>query len=118
MDYYSVRFTVICIVDGAAIPEMGYTLDVQVHIAQAEDYKDAFAQALAIGRNEEQTYKNGDGKDVVWRLKEIEYVRKLGPVVTGREISSRFEEYHPDKPLSICERFHPEKSTPTTDDES
>ncbi|OUS24524.1 hypothetical protein A9Q99_24310 [Gammaproteobacteria bacterium 45_16_T64] len=117
MNYYGVRISVICVVDDEVIPEDGYTLDVQVHIVEAKDYEEAFSNALVIGKQQEQTYKNDSGNDVVWRLKEIEYIRKLG-VVTGVEISSRFEGYFPDSTLDVQTSFNPENSEPITDDES
>ncbi|NNF97861.1 MAG: DUF4288 domain-containing protein [Desulfobacteraceae bacterium] len=115
MNYYSVRIAVIGIVDDGVIPDDGYTQDIQVHVVRAEGFDEAFDKALEIGRSQERCYQNEDGHSVIWRFKEIEYVRNLGQQVVGVEISTRFESYFPIKALGANSRFCPEESNPITD---
>ena len=117
MKYFSVRISIVCIVDDNILPENGYSLDIQVHIVEATDYDDAFNQALELGRKSETTYKNDAGNDVYWRFKEIENIRYLGSALTGMEVSSRLEGYFTQQPLTMKTKFNPEESTPIFDDE-
>lgn len=89
MNLFSIRIAVIFIVDDGAAPDDGYTQDIQVHIVEAFDFDQAFVKALEIDKSVEQSYKNEDGHDVVWRFKDVENIRKIGKVVTGVEISAR-----------------------------
>ena len=118
MSYFSVRLSIICIVNKSGIPEDGYTQDIQIHIVEAKDYEEAFKKALEIGKAQEQEYKNEALETVAWKFKEIEHIRNLGNSVTGVEVSSRLEGYFPDKQLEIGVEFSPENSEPTLDDES
>lgn len=118
MNLFSIRIAVICIVDDGVVPEDGYTQDVQVHLVEAYNFDEAFVKALAIGKAQEQSYKNDEGNNVVWRFKDVENIRKIGDVATGVEISTRFEEFFPQSPLNVNSKFSPEKSEPIIDDES
>ncbi|MEE4243988.1 MAG: DUF4288 domain-containing protein [Kangiellaceae bacterium] len=115
MDYYSVTISVICIIDDGKLPVDGYTQDIQVHIVEANDSGEAKLKAIDIGRAQEHNYKNADGFNVFWKFKEIEYIRKLGKVVTGIEVSTRLESIHYDEVYSSVTNFNPEQSEPITD---
>ena len=118
MDYYSVTISVICIVDDGKLPEDGYTQDIQVHIVEAHNFDEAKIIAIDIGRAQEHEYKNADGNNVFWKFKEIEYIRKLGKVLTGVEVATRLEPIRDDEIYNGATNFNPEKSEPITDDEA
>ena len=118
MNYYSVTLSIICIVDDGTIPESGYIQDIQVRIIKAHSFKDALQKALILGKEKEHHYRNENGHNVYWKLKEIEYVRKLGKELNGLEVSTRLENLHINEPYDKNTIFSPEKSEPIMDEES
>ncbi len=112
MEYFSLRISILCLVNDNQIPEYGYTQDIQIHIVQAADYESAFKKAIEIGKIEEHSYNNESGNKVKWAFKEVEAITSLGASVLGKEISSRMEGLHPEKPIEFKTVFKPEASEP------
>lgn len=112
MNFYSVRISVLCLVDDGLIPSDGYTRDIQVHLIKAKDNEEAFEKALEIGRAEETTYSNEEGRKVRWAFEKIESITLLGKSIEGGEISSRMEGYFPKAPLPFESVFQPESDEP------
>ena len=58
-----------------------------VILLRAPDWEVAFARAVALGRQMEQTYKNGVGATVEKRLVEVRTLDELGEAIPdGREV--------------------------------
>ena len=117
MNYFSIRISIICLVDESQIPEDGYTQDIQIYIVKAGDFDEAFKKAIEIGKSEEQDYINEFGNKVKWVFKEVEAITRLGDSVLGIEISSRMEGFNPENPIAYETPFRPEKSDPILKDE-
>ncbi len=118
MEYYSIRISILCLVDEIKIPKDGYTQDIQVHIIEANNYEEAFKKGIEIGKKEETDYSNEFGNKVKWVFKEIESITNLGSSVVGVEISSRMEGLYPDGVIKFETEFKPEKSEPNFNDEN
>ena len=84
-----------------------------VILFEAEDFENAFNQALRIGRAKEQEYRNGDGQLVRWRLVEVLSLDKIKEEnLDGAEICSE-PVFTADPSVAIDHQFHPEISRPT-----
>lgn len=112
MNFYSVRISVLCLVDDGLIPAEGYTRDVQVHLVKAESNEAAFKAALEIGKAEETEYSNESGCKVRWAFEKIEAITLIGTTLEETEVSSRMEGYFPKAPIAFESVFHPESSQP------
>ena len=78
------------------------------------DWDIAFQQALKIGRGEEKTYTNTDGKTVVWKLVNVislDVVEKLS--ANGTEVYSEPVWLSDNAVINLDASFEPEKSEPT-----
>ncbi len=86
-----------------------------VHVFRAEDYDDAQARALSIGRSHEQEYNNHEEMLVRWRFKEIVSLDAIKPDdLDGAEVYSEPFELEDDERIPFDTVFHPEDSEPTS----
>jgi len=83
-----------------------------VHVFQAQDFDEAFARALEIGRRRQEEYRNANGQLVRWRLTEILSLDSVQDSIDGAEVHSEFEEYEPPRNIDFDATFHPEDAKP------
>src|SRR5271157_4406264 len=79
-----------------------------LHLFRSREFDQAFKRALEIGRNNEQSYLNGDGHKVVWKLERIvtlDIVRARS--LDGAEVYSEFVSAA-DPNLPVEHTFSPE----------
>ncbi len=117
MAYFGVRISIVCLSPGA-IPEDGYTQDIQVHIVKASTLEAAFDKACDIGKREENSYLNSAGEEVRWRFRVVEAITALGDDVVGKEVSSRMEGWRPSSPIERDAEFTQALSDVNVQDES
>jgi hypothetical protein len=85
-----------------------------VLLLRAGDYEAAFQRALALGRAREESYLNGDGQRVVWRLVEVISLDQLGSQIEeGMEVYSEPVELPKGASIAFGAEFAPEASRPT-----
>jgi hypothetical protein len=84
-----------------------------VLVFRAADFGEAFQRALALGRELEEEYLNGEGEKVRWRLKEIVSLDVLDDDLDGAEVYSEPVALEPGEGYTFDVRFEPEKSQPT-----
>ncbi len=66
-----------------------WTCDEQIHILLAPNEEAAYQKAMQIGKQEEQSYPNSDGKIVHWEFLGLEDLAEMwGPPTDGAEIRS------------------------------
>jgi hypothetical protein len=73
--------------------------DIQYRILQAPDAESAYRRAIAIGRSEEQSYENADGREVSWSFLGLRDLRELpdGRPADGTEIYSQIARSNPNE---------------------
>lgn len=86
-----------------------WTCDEQVRLIRCSDAERAFEKAVALGRGEEDSYKNEFGEDVRWMfvgLVELEDL-DVDEIAEGSEITSRlFKSKNPDELVRPRERLN------------
>jgi len=116
MDYYSARLFVLCLVDDGK-PRKRNTCDYPFVVFRARGFPQAFARALALGREQETTYANGKGQSVRWVFVRVEEIKRLGRDLDGREVGSLLDVFRSDAPIPFRRRFRPEKYQPQYSDD-
>ena len=73
--------------------------DIQYRVIQAPDAEAAYLRALAIGRSEEHSYQNADGREVSWSFIGLRDLRELpdGQPSDGSEVYSQIAHSSPKK---------------------
>ena len=66
-EWYSAKLRFACLVEGEGAVQFRDS----VVLVMATSFRHAFARTLDVGRAHEQEYRNGAGRRVVWRLKEV-----------------------------------------------
>ncbi|MFO0665364.1 MAG: DUF4288 domain-containing protein [Polyangiaceae bacterium] len=85
-----------------------------VHVFQADGFEAAFQRALDIGRHHEESYINGEGVRVAWKLVSILTLDSLGAeIADGAEVCSGPVVATESERVSFDHVFAPEDSTPT-----
>ena len=85
-----------------------------IFLFRSEGYDSAFRRALELGRGEEESYYNGDGARVAWRLKEILTLDELGTVLRdGAEVHYFSVPLGPDDQMNADSQLNPEGSVPS-----
>lgn len=84
-----------------------------VVVFRADDWQVAKQRAVEVGRSLERTYVGGAGKEVRWRLQEIETLDELGDSLEdGREVYSEPVELNGAAPPAFDAVFEPVQSQP------
>lgn len=84
-----------------------------VYLFRSIDFNTAFRKVVEIGRNNEQSYFNGDNQQVVWKLSDIISLDIIkSESLDGVEVYSEPVSGE-DPSLTIEHEFHPELSEPT-----
>ena len=98
---------VVCVIEGYT----DSTQDELVHIFRANDWEDAFARTLELGRGHEQDYTNGEGELVRWRLDRILTLDRIrARKLDGAEVFSSMSEVSGGP--SFDAEFNPEAHEP------
>lgn len=84
-----------------------------VVVFRAEDWPEAKARALDLGRGMERTYTGGTGEEVRCRLEAVETLDLLGDAITdGREIYSEPMPILEGEAIAFDTAFSPSSSDP------
>ena len=114
MPYYSARLHVVCIVNNSKHHAEGkFTCDYPFVLFQASSFDEAFERALALGREQETVYENGDGDEVRWALNSVEEIYQLGEEIDGIEVGSLMDVYEPEASISFTSDLDPASKRPT-----
>lgn len=71
--------------------------DEQLRLVAAANEEEAFAKALAIGRNEEDCFLNTKQQTVCWQFINVSELYRLSELIDGAELYSNIRENdHPD----------------------
>ena len=84
-----------------------------IYLVRAIDFETAFQKIIEIGRNNEDSYVNGDNQKVVWRFAEIislDLIRSES--LDGAEVYSE-PVWEEDPSWTIDREFYPELSEPS-----
>lgn len=94
-----------CEVDEKPTTPGEWTCIEQVHLVRGSNRDDAFEKAQALGKSEETSYQNAEGKTVTWKFIGLENLEELASkrVRDGIEVWGRI--FHTQYP----EAFTPEK---------
>ncbi len=91
-------------------PHEAYTCDEQIRVLRATNDTEAFEKAMALGRNEETSYKNGDGQSVFWEFVGLISLEPLmdDAIEDGTEIKSHLFSHVDSSSLVLprSERLH------------
>ena len=108
MSWYSATLRLGCLIEPNGLTRY---MD-SVHVFQASDYDAALQRALQIGRTHEESYVNGDGAQVKWRLASVVTLDLLGDFIQdGAEVCSGPVDTTETVPFDHV--FIPEESNPT-----
>lgn len=108
--WFSAKVRMVCLIEptGADI-----YMD-SVYVFRSVDFEKAFRRALELGKQQEQSYLNGDGNKVVWKLKEIISLDIINSEsLDGIEVYSEPVQLPPDEQFPYDSEFFPEESQPT-----
>jgi hypothetical protein len=109
MNWYSSKVRVVCLVQGhGAVRYMD-----SVHLFKANDFPDAHAVAVRLGRKHETEYANGDGELVRWRLQCLISLDCIQGKLDGAEVYSEPVPLEPGDAFAFDAAFRPEDSEPT-----
>lgn len=94
-----------CEVDGKPTTPGEWTCIEQIHLLRGSTRDEAYEKALTIGRSQETSYQNTEGKPVTWKFIGLENLEELASnrVRDGMEIWGRT--FHTEYP----EAFTPDK---------
>jgi len=110
MKWFSSRMRLVCLIEG--IGATRYTDS--VCIFKANNFEQAKTRALALGKKQEEDYKNKDGELVRWRLKallSIDFIECDN--LDGVEVYSEPVDLADGEAYGFDQRFSPEYSEPT-----
>ena len=110
MGWFSTNARLVCVIEGEGAVEY---MDC-VHLFQANEYADAQLRALELGRTQEQEYRNGEGKLVRWRLKELVSLDAVVADLDGAEVYSQPTPLEDGVEIPFDTVFRPEDSDPTS----
>ena len=81
--------------------------DIQYRILRAPDAEAAYVRALAIGRSEEHSYQNSEGREVSWSFIGLRDLRELpdGQPSDGSEVYSQIAHSDPKELVVPKERL-------------
>lgn len=81
---------------------------------RATDFQGAFERALELGRGQEQTYANAEGRRVAWRLVRVVSLDQIASEsLDGAEVYSEPVPLPEGEVIPFAAEFEPEKSAPT-----
>ena len=84
-----------------------------VFVFRASTRDEAFARALALGRDQEATYHNADGEEVRWRLAEITKLEMFeSDDLDGVEVFYQVDKVFKTFQMPFETMFAPENSQP------
>lgn len=83
-----------------------------VVLVQAQDFSSAHAEALRVGREAEEVYRDREGNRVRWALETVSTIDEIGELRSGREIFVEFRDLEPAEALSFETRFDPSQQVP------
>ena len=107
--WFSSKIRIVCLIEGeGAVRYMD-----SVYVFRARDFNEAWQVALDLGHQEEEEYKNNEGKIVRWRLKELISLDGLPNDLDRAEVYSEPVPLDPHEKYSFTEEFNPEDSRPT-----
>jgi hypothetical protein len=109
MDYYCARLLVVCLVEDGK-PRTRNTCDRLFVVFRARDHNHALKRALALGKQQETSYKNAKGQRVRWAFVEVQNIQRLGRSVDGQEVGSFLDERRFGHPMPFKKRFNPRAS--------
>jgi hypothetical protein len=94
-----------CEVDGKPTTPGEWTCVEQIHLIRGSNRNDAYEKALSLGKSQETSYQNAEGKAVTWKFTGLENLEELASkrVRDGIEVWGRI--FHTENP----EAFTPEK---------
>jgi hypothetical protein len=94
-----------CEVDGKPTTSGEWTCVEQIHLVRGSNRDDAYEKALSLGKSQETSYQNAEGKAVTWKFTGLENLEELASkrVRDGTEVWGRI--FHTENP----EAFTPEK---------
>jgi hypothetical protein len=111
VEWWSAKVRVLCLVENSD-PTDTCLQDETVVVFRADDEASAFERALALGRERELEYLNGDGDRVRWRLARVlKLTRVNADDLDGAEIHSELSWYDDGNP-AFDTRFAPEREEP------
>ena len=83
MNWFSAALQYVCFIEQKAVDST-----MNVLLLAASSWDNAFERALALGRSREESYRNGAGERVDWRLVEVTTLDELSDDLDGREVYS------------------------------
>ena len=108
--WFSAKVRLVCLVEsGGATRYMD-----SVFVFKADDWGPAFQRALSLGHSTEETYKNMEGEQVVWRLVKVVSLDWIEVSdLDGAEVYSEPVPLDPGENIPFDTVFKPEESEPT-----
>jgi hypothetical protein len=100
--WYVATLIVQCKVEGH--PKRLPLVDEQIRILRAPNKETAYEKAVQLGKDEETSYLNGYGEQVLWEFVGLVDLSELeGEIQDGTEVRSRlFHKRHPD--MLVCQK--------------
>lgn len=108
--WFSTKVRLVCLI--ASMGAVRY-MDV-VYVFRGTDFQTAFKRAVELGKCQEKSYHNADGKEVVWKLVEILSLDLVqAESLDGAEVYSEPVDLAAGESYDFDTEFHPERSAPT-----
>lgn len=108
--WFSAMLRFVVLIEG----EGGTRLARSVIVFRSKDWPEAKMRARALGQGMEDTYTNGAGEEVRWRLESVETLDLLGRVIAdGREVYSEPTPLPTGEVFEFDTEFDPSGTEPT-----
>ena len=109
-EWYSAEIRLACLIEDSGAE---CYMD-SIVLMRAASFEDAFTRAIALGREREENYKNGDGQTVKWSFVAVQTLDRVPQGdLDGAEVHSSFVEVTADEAIHFDAKFDPEASEPS-----